>query len=480
VTSVSDMEIHLPLVVDLDGTLTLSDTLYESFAKLLFQNPVAALGCALHLARGPAAVKRYIAGHCRPDPATLPYRAELVEIVKAETARGRAVHLVTAADQAIADDVARHLGLFASAAGSDGRLNLKGPNKLGYLREKFPGGYIYAGDGSADLPVFRGARGVVLCDVAGSTAAKVAEAGVPVLATLRRTSNPAQAWRRALRAHQWAKNLLLFVPLFVGHAFGDPRAIASSALGFALLCLLSSATYIVNDLADLEADRAHATKRLRPFASGGLKIIHGLIAAPLMIAVALAGAVALSPPFAGTLLVYLVLTTAYSFGLKRVALLDVFVIGILFTLRIVMGAEVVGLAHSAWLLSFALAFFISLALSKRHGEVMRAASADADEIAGRGYRGNDWAVTLSFGIGVGLVSIVIMLLYMTNDAAPSGFYHQPGLLYAIPALLTLWLMRIWLLSNRMLLHDDPVVFALRDAASLSLGLAVAVSFYLAL
>ncbi|HKS54362.1 MAG TPA: UbiA family prenyltransferase [Steroidobacteraceae bacterium] len=339
---------------------------------------------------------------------------------------------------------------------------------------------MYAGDGSADLPVFRGARGVILCDVAGSTAARVAEAGVPVLATLQRSSNPAQAWRRALRAHQWAKNLLLFVPLFVGHAFGDPRAIASSALGFALLCLLSSATYIVNDLADLEADRAHATKRLRPFASGALKIIHGLIAAPLMIAVALAGAVALSPPFAGTLLAYLVLTTAYSFGLKRVALLDVFVIGILFTLRIVMGAEVAGLTHSAWLLSFALAFFISLALSKRHGEVMRAASADAGEIAGRGYRGSDWAVTLSFGIGIGLVSIVIMLLYMTNDAAPSGFYHAPGLLYAIPALLTLWLMRIWLLSNRMLLHDDPVVFALRDAASLSLGLAVAVSFYLAL
>jgi 4-hydroxybenzoate polyprenyltransferase len=199
-----------------------------------------------------------------------------------------------------------------------------------------------------------------------------------------------------------------------------------------------------------------------------------------MIAAALAGAVVLSPPFAGALLAYLVLTTAYSFGLKRVSLLDVFVIGVLFTLRIVMGAEVSGLAHSAWLLSFALAFFISLALSKRHGEVMRAANADAGEIAGRGYRGNDWPVTLSFGIGIGLVSVVIMLLYMANDAAPSGFYHRPGLLYAIPALLTLWLMRIWLLSNRMELHDDPVVFALRDRFSLVLGLAVAVSFYLAL
>ena len=247
------------------------------------------------------------------------------------------------------------------------------------------------------------------------------------------------------------------------------RRPSAAALGFALLCLLSSATYIVNDLADLEADRAHATKRLRPFASGSLKIVHGLIAAPLMIVAALAGAFALSPPFAGALLAYLILTTAYSFGLKRVALLDVFVIGVLFTLRIVMGAEVAGLTHSAWLLSFALSFFISLALSKRHGEVMRAASADTGEIAGRGYRGSDWPVTLTFGVGIGLVSVVIMLLYMTNDAAPSGFYHQPGLLYAIPAVLTLWLMRIWLLSHRMVLHDDPVVFALRDRVSLALG-----------
>ena len=475
-----NIENGVPLVVDLDGTLTLSDTLYESFAKLLFQNPVAAFGCALFLVRGPAAVKRHIAQRCRPDPAALPYRADLVDIVKAEKARGRAVHLVTAADQAIADDVANYLGVFDSAAGSNGAFNLKGPNKLDHLRAKFPDGFVYAGDGSADLPVFCGARGVILCDVTSSTAAKVAEAKVPVLATLRRTLHPAQAWLHAFRVHQWAKNILLFVPLFVGHAFGDPKAILSSALGFVLLCLLSSASYIVNDLADLDADRAHATKRLRPFASGSLNIVHGLIAAPLMILAALAGAFALSPPFAGALLAYLILTTAYSFGLKRVALLDVFVIGVLFTLRIVMGAEVAGLTHSAWLLSFALSFFISLALSKRHGEVMRAASADTSDIAGRGYRGNDWAVTLTFGIGIGLVSVVIMLLYMTNDAAPSGFYHQPGLLYAIPALLTLWLMRIWLLSNRMLLHDDPVVFALRDRVSLTLGAAVGCLFFLAL
>ena len=473
-----DIETGIPLVVDLDGTLTVTDTLYESFAKLLFRDPLAALASLTYIARGPAAAKRYVAERCQLDAATLPYRAELIDLVRAEKARGRAIHLVTAADQSIADLVAGEFDLFDSATGSNGAHNLKGANKAEHLREKFPGGFIYAGDGQADLPVFRAAHGVILCDVGRATEA--AFAGPGVLASLRRPANALRAWISAFRPHQWAKNILLFVPLFVGHAFGDPRTIAAALLGFVLLCLLSSATYIINDLADLDADRQHATKRLRPFASGDLKVLHGLIAAPLMIAVALAAAFALSPPFASVLLAYLVLTSAYSFGLKRVPLLDVFAIGVLFTLRIVMGAEVAGLGHSPWLLSFALAFFISLALSKRHGEVMRAARIDVEEIVGRGYRGNDWPITLSFGIAIGLASVVIMLLYMTNDATPSGFYRQPGWLYAIPAMLTLWLMRIWLLSNRMLLHDDPVVFALRDVISLALGVAVGIAFALAL
>jgi 4-hydroxybenzoate polyprenyltransferase/phosphoserine phosphatase len=478
--SALDIEARVPLVVDLDGTLTLSDTLYESFAKLLLGNPVRALLSLPHLGRGRAAIKRHIADRCRPVPGSLPYREPLLDLIRAEKARGRPVLLVTAADQQVADQVARELGLFDGAIGSDGVNNLKGERKLAVLHERFPDGFIYAGDSSADLPVFRAARGVILCDVGSATAAAVAGAGVPVIATLRQPAQSATDWFRALRLHQWAKNILLFVPLFVGHAYGDRRALISAALGFVLLCLLSSATYIVNDLADLEADRRHATKRRRPFASGRIKILHGMIAAPLMILVALAGAYALAPPFASALLAYLLLTTAYSFRLKRVALFDVFVIGMLFTLRIVMGAEVAGLGHSPWLLSFALAFFVSLALSKRHGEVMRAARIDIEEIVGRGYRASDWPVTLTFGVGIGLVSVVIMLLYLTNDATPSGFYHQPRWLYAIPALLTIWLMRIWLLSNRMQLHDDPVVFALSDRISLVLGLAVALAFYFAL
>lgn len=289
-----------------------------------------------------------------------------------------------------------------------------------------------------------------------------------------------QTWGRAFRLHHWTKNVLIFVPLFVGHALGDPAKLRQAALGFVFLCILSSATYLINDIVDVDADRLHETKRMRPFVRGDLAISHGWLVASLLTMVALAGAFVVQPRFLVVLAAYLVVTLTYSFSLKRIPLLDVFVIGLLFTLRLVMGAEVAEIGHSRWLLSFSLAFFISLALAKRHSEVMRHSAANLREIAGRGYRGSDWPVTLTFGIGFGLASIIIMLLYMANDAMPSGFYQNDAWLYAIPVLLTIWVMRIWLLSNRMILNDDPVFFALRDGPSILLGLAVALAFYLAL
>jgi 4-hydroxybenzoate polyprenyltransferase/phosphoserine phosphatase len=474
-----DIETRIPLVVDLDGTVTPTDTLRESFVALALRRPLVAASSLFVLSRGLAAFKRYVAQRCQPDAANLPYRRELIELATREKARGREIHLVTASDQTVADAIAGALGVFDSAAGSDGVHNLKGEAKLAHVRGRFPGGFIYAGDAAADLPLFRAARGVILCDVGRGTAAAVAAAGTPVLGELRRPADRATAFLRALRVHQWSKNLLIFVPLFVGHGYDDSRKIVATALGFLALCALASATYMVNDIADLQADRFHPTKRLRPFASGRLPIAAGLIAAPLIVIAGFTGAYALSPSFAVTLLIYFVVTLAYSLGVKRVPLLDVFAIGVLFTLRIVMGSEIAGLGHSPWLLSFALAFFLSLALAKRHGEVLRAARIDVEEIAGRGYRGDDWPITLSFGVGAGLVSVIIMLLYMTNDAAPSGFYRQAEWLYAMPAVVSLWLMRVWLLSHRLVLQDDPVVFALKDRVSLALGLLVAIVFWLA-
>jgi 4-hydroxybenzoate polyprenyltransferase len=469
----------LPLVVDLDQTLVVTDTLYEGFARLLFRQPLAAFALLMALLRGRAAFKARLAILCGCEPASLPYREPLCDLIRAERDRGRTVHLFTAADQSVADAVAGHLGLFDSALGSDGVRNLKGPNKLEALRTRFPGGFLYAGDHAADLPLFRAAHGSILCDVGTRVASAVKADGV-VLAEFNRPRPTAKTWMRLLRVHQWSKNVLIFVPLVVGHAYGDPAKILAAGLGFLLFCLLASGTYMLNDLADLAADRAHHSKRRRPFAAGVLPVQLGLVLAPLLILGALACGFALSPAFAATMTAYVGLTLAYSFRLKRIPLLDVFVISALFTLRIILGTQVIEASYSPWLLSFSWAFFLSLALAKRHVEVMRAAHRNLEDIAGRGYRASDWPITLTFGIGAGLVSVLVMLLYLANDAMPSGFYLRPAFLYAVPALVTLWLMRVWLFSNRMELDDDPIVFALRDAPSLMLGAATVLALVAAI
>lgn len=475
-----ELDINIPLIVDFDGSLCLSDSLLETLTQLTFRNPLAAISVMTSLRFGRASLKRFAAEGARLDYMLMPQRSDLIALLHRERERGRAIHLITSADQSVADAITKCLPLFDSAMGSDGTRNLKGRNKLEYILGRFGDAFIYAGDAAADIPIFQAARGAILCDPGTRTTAAVVKAGTPVLAELRRPVRQWGIWGRAFRIHQWSKNLLLFVPLFVGHAFGDINKLSVVALGFALLCLLASATYMLNDLADLEADRLHPTKRQRPFASGAMPLAFGLAAAPLMILASLGASFALSPAFAATMVAYLCLTLAYSFGLKRVPLLDVFVIGTLFTLRIVMGTELIGLAYSPWLLSFSLTFFLSLALAKRHAEIMRAERANVDEVAGRGYRSDDWPLTLTFGIGVGLASVVIMLLYLANDATPSGFYHYPAWLYTAPTFVLLWLMRIWLLSNRTVLDEDPVVFALKDPISVALGLAVAIGFFCAL
>ena len=288
------------------------------------------------------------------------------------------------------------------------------------------------------------------------------------------------AWLSALRLHHWSKNLFVFVPVLLSHAYGDTAKLLHAGAAFLILGVLVSAGYLINDVADLDADRQHESKRHRPFASGRISQRSGIVVAVAMIVVAFAGAIALSRAFAVLLLAYFLLTVGYSLWLKKIALIDVAAIATMLTLRIAAGAAVIAIGQSPWLLSFSTAFFLSLALAKRHCEIRQGALAGAGAIAGRGYHADDWPLTLAFGVGAGLISIVIMLLYLANDAAPSGFYPHQGWLYAVPAAVLIWLMRVWVLSHRTELHDDPVIFALKDPASLTLGAAVAAAFTLAL
>jgi 4-hydroxybenzoate polyprenyltransferase len=472
----------LPIVVDLEGTLLVADTLDEGVATIVFGRPVRLPAAVLALLHGRAAFKTAVAGSQRIDIEALPAREGLLEWLREQRAQGAALHLVTSSHQSIADAVARRFGIFDSATGSDpesggDRFHLKGQAKCDYLRRRFPDGFVYCGDSRTDIPVFLAARAVVLCDTPASAQAAVSEADVAVLARFdRQPLQPIELFK-AFRIHQWSKNVLIFAPLFLGHVYTHVDAILRAVAGFAILSLLATASYLANDIADLGADRHHKSKRLRALASGRLSLRLAFLLAPLLAIGAFAAAFALSPPFAAALLFYFVLTTLYSWRLKRVPLLDVFVIGTLFTSRIVMGAAVVGVVQSIWLLSFAMFLFFSLALAKRHVEILAAADTGGEALhRSRGYRPSDWPLTLILGLGSGLVSVVIMLLYMTADAEPSGFYRHTEALFAIPAALMLWIMRVWLLSHRGELEDDPVVFALKDKTSLALAGVVALAF----
>ena len=474
------IDCSIPLVVDLDGTLLLTDTLHESFVATLCRSFGAGIVGAVKGLHNRAAAKRFLSTKQEIDVALMPTRENLVELIRAERDRGREIHLVTAADQSIADRVCAEFEMFTSATGSDGAHNLKGEAKLAYLQQRFPAGFIYAGDSVADRPIFRASRGAILCDLGANTARDLRAAGIPVLAEFDRGGPSLSQWLLAARPHQWFKNILIFVPLILGHVLFNTSKLITTALGLFILCVLASSTYILNDLADLDADRRHPTKRYRPFASGHLSIASGVTVAALGILASFVAAFTISRGFALVLFGYFVLTTLYSFRLKQIPLLDVFVIGTLFTSRIFMGGVVSSVGNSAWLLAFSMFFFFSLALSKRHVELMRAQRSNQTMIVGRGYRSEDWPLTLVFGVGAALTSVLIMLLYLASDAAPSGFYTEISWLYVAPAAVTLWVLRIWLLSHRAMLNDDPVVFALRDPTSWLLGAAVVLAFGLAI
>ena len=463
----------LPLAVDLDGTLLAGDVLHEQFLKLLLRQPLLLLTVLLELRHGKAAFKRRLVSLMPPLAAALPFRKPFLEWLQGERHAGRPLHLVTASDQHVADAVSAHLGIFETACGSDGATNLRGAAKAQSLKARFPGGFAYAGDSAVDLDVWAVASGVVLVNASSSTTSSVRAHGWPILAEFQRVRPGLADWLGAIRLHQWSKNALLLVPLVLGHRFGDPHAVLRVLTAMLLLSVAASGTYILNDLADLEADRLHAKKWRRPFASGRLSPLTGLLSAALLIAGSLACAVLLAWSCAALIAAYVAISLTYSLRLKAVPFLDTSIIAALFTLRLVLGIEMAQVLYSPWLISFAGFFFLSLALAKRHVEIMQAFGApgagSGASLARRGYLPEDWPLTLAFGVAAAFASLQIMILFVADDARPSHLYAHPSRLYLAPSGVALWLMRVWFLAHRKRLSHDPVIFALRDPVSWLLG-----------
>jgi 4-hydroxybenzoate polyprenyltransferase len=463
-----------PLCVDLDGTLVRSDLLLESLWALLRRRPVFALWLPLWWARGRARLKHEIARRASVDVTLLPYREELLMRLRAERARGRRLVLATASDRLLADSVARHLGVFDEIITSDGEVNLKGLVKRDALTTRFgERGFDYIGDAWADREVWSSSRESWLVGVSPRIAAHLRSAnpGVRVVAS---AEGRVSALFRALRLHQWVKNLLLFVPLMTSHKLFDRPALGRTAAGFLAFGLVASGVYLLNDLVDLEHDRRHKNKRDRPFASGHLSLAAGAAFIPVLV---LAGGTlgwATSPALLAVLALYLATTTAYSFALKRVVMLDVLVLALLYTLRVFAGSVTADVVVSKWLLIFSIFLFLSLALIKRLAELqgLRERGAPGDQ-TGRGYRPEDLEILASLGAASGYIAVVVLALFVSSDDV-TKLYAHPSYLWAACPLLLFWVSRIWLLAHRGEVHSDPIVFAIRDRVSYAVAAAMAV------
>jgi 4-hydroxybenzoate polyprenyltransferase len=472
------MNTSLPLIVDLDGTLLLTDSLHEQMIKAFFTNPLELVICLLSLFRGRAAFKAALADKFPLDVDTLPIRESFLAWLHERRESERELHLCTAAHQSIADGIVARLGLFTSVFGSDA-INLKSRAKAEHLVRSFPGGFVYAGDSHSDLAVWQRAKAIVLVGASPSVDRAARALQKPVEASFPPLPFGIKNWIKAIRAHHWSKNILVFVPLLLGHDWNNLRTDIDVGLGFLILLILISSTYIINDLADLASDRMHWSKRNRPMASGRIPVLTAFLAGIVGIFLALVFGFSLGVPFGLELAAYLAITLGYSFGLKQVPLLDTFIIALLFTLRLIMGTALAGQVYSGWLLAFSMMFFFSLATAKRQTELLRAI--ENGKIKVRGYRAEDIIVNATFGVATGMCSLIIIALYFVDDSFQhSVFYQRPAFLWIMPVLVGILIGRVWLLAQRGEMHDDPVSFAVRDPAMLGLGVIAAIIFILSL
>lgn len=464
------------LVVDLDGTLIRSDLLHECFWAALGADWRVLPAAPAHLLRGRAAVKRWLAGLAPPDPETLPYAEEALARIREWRAAGGRTVLVTASDQQLAERVAAHVGLFDEVHGSDGETNLKGARKASFLVERFgERGFVYMGDSRTDLAVWEKAAGAITVDAGGALRSRVAalDPDAGHLGAPRTALRPLLA---ALRPHQWFKNVLVFLPMIAGHRIEAEPALGA-ALAFVAFCLVSSGVYVLNDLMDLAHDRQHPRKRYRTLASGALPVTWGLAMVPALFALGGLLALAVNSVFLLVLTVYVLATTAYSLGLKRVIILDICALGVFYTLRIAGGAAASGVTLSVWLAAFSLFFFFALAAVKRQAELVDGIARGRLNASGRGYQASDVGPVAGMALAAGFGSVLLMALYL-NSPAVLGLYGAPEWLWGICLVLLYWIGRVVMIAHRGQMHDDPVVFALRDRPSalclvLILGLTLA-------
>ena len=463
------------IAVDLDGTLTLTDTLHESVLTLVRNKPYLLLLLPFWLFKGIAHLKQKVAEHSELDVTTLPYNQPLIDWLQAEKQRGKKIVLSTAANEKIAKQVVRNFNFFDEFIASDSTTNLKSARKREALQKRYGvKGYDYAGNSNDDLEVWAGASNAIVVNASETVVSKAST--LTSISQIFRSERAGFAiWFKALRVHQWLKNLLLFVPLLAAHQIGNAQSLGLLIIAFLSFSLCASSVYITNDLLDLESDRIHPRKRFRPFASAKLSVLHGVIAAPLLIAASFLLGAVVGLDFLIVLLVYLLMTVTYSFNLKRLVLVDCLTLATLYTMRIIAGTAAVSVSLSFWLLAFSIFIFLSLAFVKRYAELLVQSSEGKNSAHGRGYLVTDAPLLQALGVSSGYISTLVIALYLRSENVMS-LYAQPLAIWLLIPILLFWVSWVWLKSSRGEMHDDPIVFAAKDKTSLSVAAITALVF----
>ncbi|MCK5877327.1 MAG: UbiA family prenyltransferase [Candidatus Marithrix sp.] len=444
-----------PLCVDLDGTLIATDSLWESVLVLMRQNFWLSFLLPIWLLKGRAYFKHKVSQHSDLDVTTLPYNKEILDFLI--LSKDRKLVLATAANDKIAQAVAAHLQLFDEVIASNEQVNMIGINKRNALKERFKN-YSYIGDSCTDIPILKSAQEAYLVAPSSSLLAQC-----PAKKVFSAPKLTLKVWIKALRPHQWVKNVLIFLPLILAHQILDVTKITDAILAFLAFSLIASSGYIINDLLDLAADRIHPSKKNRPFASGKLPIQYGL---PIFVILVSSGFLIsvswLNLYFTGMLALYLALTMTYSFYFKKKMIVDVIILAGLYTHRILAGGLAVSVEVSSWLLAFSMFMFMSLALLKRYVELQHLTN--KKKVKNRGYEIGDINMISSMGPTSGYMAVLVFSLYISSDKVAT-LYSSPFILWLTCPILLYWITRIWFLANRKQMLDDPVQFALTDKIS---------------
>ena len=473
VAGLSPRETH-PLCVELEGTLVPSDLLFEALIVLIKRNPLYLLRILIWSFRGWAVLDTQVAARVELNPAALPYDPELMDWLVTERETGRQIWLCAVANEPLAKRVASHLKMFDGVLATHRYGDQAAEDLHLRLVERFGArGFDYCGRKRQDVAIWKHSRGAIIVR-GGRALRREASRHSRLLQGPPSQVHGIATLFRALRPHQWVKNGLVFLPLLAAHRIAELAVVSAALLGLVAFCLCASSVYVLNDLLDLEADRANPRKCRRPFAAGHLSLSIGCLLAPVLLSLAFGISSFLPSSFTETLASYYATTLVYSFALKRLVLIDALALACLYTLRLVAGATSVGVPLSFWMLLFSVFFFLSLAFVKRFAELDALKRRNQLQAMGRGYQVGDLPIVQSLGIAAGYLSVLVLALYIDSPAIDS-LYRRPKVIWALCVILLFWVSRVWMTAQRGAMHDDPVIFALKDQVSLVVGALVIVT-----